>query len=120
MRPFRYPRDYAPQLAALEWVEPIAARRRAEVRRGSGPALRDQEAAAGLGPCRVERERRAFLLRYVDLAPTPLEAVERLEQLRVLEHGERIAVAIETARHHGVDTPEQYEAFVARERARHG
>jgi 3-deoxy-manno-octulosonate cytidylyltransferase (CMP-KDO synthetase) len=58
--------------------------------------------------------RRSFLLRYPDLPPTPLEQTERLEQLRLLEHGERIAVAVVDARHHGIDTPEQYEAFVRR------
>ncbi len=58
--------------------------------------------------------RREFLLRYPDLVPTPLEASEKLEQLRILEHGERIAVATMPTAHHGIDTPEQYAAFVAR------
>ncbi len=58
--------------------------------------------------------RREFLLDFARLAPTPLERIERLEQLRVLEHGHHIAVAIVTAQYHGIDTPEQYEAFVAR------
>ena len=58
--------------------------------------------------------RRDFLLRYPTLEPTPLERTESLEQLRLLEHGERIAVAIAQATHAGIDTPEQYEAFVAR------
>lgn len=34
--------------------------------------------------------RRAFLLDYARRAPTPLENTEKLEQLRALEHGERI------------------------------
>lgn len=62
--------------------------------------------------------RRRFLRRFADLAPTPLERTERLEQLRVLEHGERIAVAVAGTSHHGIDTPEQYEAFVRRVAAR--
>ena len=62
--------------------------------------------------------RRDFLATYVSLPPSPLEETEHLEQLRVLEHGYSIAVGIGTAHHHGIDTPEQYEAFVARERAR--
>jgi 3-deoxy-manno-octulosonate cytidylyltransferase (CMP-KDO synthetase) len=58
--------------------------------------------------------RRTFLATYVELEPTLLEQVEHLEQLRVLEHGHEIAVAIADAHHHGIDTPEQYAAFVAR------
>ncbi len=61
--------------------------------------------------------RREFLPVYVGLAPTPLEQAERLEQLRILEHGYAIAVAIVNARWHGIDTAEQYEAFVARVRS---
>ncbi len=58
--------------------------------------------------------RRAFLNSYVNLPPTPLEQAEQLEQLRALEHGHRIA-CIETDRAFpGVDTPEDYEAFVQR------
>lgn len=58
--------------------------------------------------------RAGFLRRYVGLAETPLERTERLEQLRVLEHGHTIAVAVAEAHHVGIDTPEQYAAFVAR------
>jgi 3-deoxy-manno-octulosonate cytidylyltransferase (CMP-KDO synthetase) len=58
--------------------------------------------------------RREFLLKYVAMPPTPLEQAEKLEQLRVLEHGYSIAVATSEAHHHGIDTPDQYEAFVAR------
>jgi 3-deoxy-manno-octulosonate cytidylyltransferase (CMP-KDO synthetase) len=58
--------------------------------------------------------RRPFLATYVALPPTPLEQTEHLEQLRVLEHGYRIAVAVAEAHHHGIDTPQQYEAFVSR------
>lgn len=61
--------------------------------------------------------RRPFLRVYARLAPTPLEQTECLEQLRVLEHGHEIAVAVRESRHHGVDTPEDYAAFVARWRA---
>lgn len=50
--------------------------------------------------------RRAFLLRFAELAPTPLERTETLEQLRALEHGYRIRVV--PAVHHsiGIDTPD--------------
>ena len=54
--------------------------------------------------------RAGFLKKYAQLAPSPLEAFEALEQLRVLWHGYRIAVAIsETAAPPGVDTPEDLE-----------
>lgn len=58
--------------------------------------------------------RREFLLKYMTLSPTPLEQIESLEQLRALEHGYRIVVAIGEVNFHGIDTPDQYEAFVQR------
>ncbi|MCE9591835.1 MAG: 3-deoxy-manno-octulosonate cytidylyltransferase [Planctomycetes bacterium] len=58
--------------------------------------------------------RRDFLLKYVTLSATPLEQTEQLEQLRALEHGYPIAVIKADVRHHGIDTPEQYEEFVKR------
>jgi 3-deoxy-manno-octulosonate cytidylyltransferase (CMP-KDO synthetase) len=61
--------------------------------------------------------RRDFLPRYVALPVTPLEQAEQLEQLRILEHGFSIAVAVAVAEHHGIDTPQQYEQFVQRHRA---
>jgi 3-deoxy-manno-octulosonate cytidylyltransferase (CMP-KDO synthetase) len=51
-----------------------------------------------------------FLRRFPTLAHSPLERIESLEQLRVLWHGERIAVHVtEQAPGHGVDTPEDLE-----------
>ena len=51
--------------------------------------------------------RAGFLRRFPQLSLSPLEAVESLEQLRVLWHGERIAVHVaEQAPGAGVDTPE--------------
>ncbi len=51
--------------------------------------------------------RAGFLKRYAQLAPSPLELAESLEQLRVLWHGERIAVHITAVTPPaGVDTPE--------------
>jgi 3-deoxy-manno-octulosonate cytidylyltransferase (CMP-KDO synthetase) len=49
--------------------------------------------------------RREALARYVTLPPSPLEKRERLEQLRALEAGMRIDVAIVDAVPLGVDTP---------------
>ena len=81
------------------------------------PYRRDPTGAGPLKHIGLYVYRRAFLERYVRLPATPLETAEALEQLRALEHGHAIAVAIGEAGHHGVDTPEQYEAFVARWRA---
>ncbi len=51
--------------------------------------------------------RAGFLRRFGGLAQSPLEIAESLEQLRVLWHGERIAVHIAaSAPGPGVDTPE--------------
>jgi 3-deoxy-D-manno-octulosonate cytidylyltransferase len=61
--------------------------------------------------------RRAFLLELSALPSTALEKRERLEQLRVLENGYRIRVGISTSRHLGIDTPEEYAAFVAEYRS---
>ncbi len=60
--------------------------------------------------------RRDFLLHLATLQPTPLEQTERLEQLRWLEHGYKIAVAVVDGTAVGVDTPEDYAEFVRRHR----
>ena len=52
------------------------------------------------------------------LAPTSAEKAESLEQLRVLEHGHRIAAAEVAPTAPGIDTPEDYAAFVTRTKAR--
>ena len=53
--------------------------------------------------------RRSTLGRYVALPPSPLELRERLEQLRALEAGMRIDVAIVDAVPLGVDTPDELD-----------
>lgn len=81
--------------------------------------------AEGLGvPLRhigIYGYRAGFLRRYPSLPASPLEAVESLEQLRVLWHGERIAVFVAPeAPGAGVDTPEDLErvrALLARAQA---
>jgi len=53
----------------------------------------------------------SFLARYSRLRSSPLEKAEALEQLRVLWHGQRIAVAVSNAQiPPGVDTPQDLEA----------
>jgi 3-deoxy-manno-octulosonate cytidylyltransferase (CMP-KDO synthetase) len=53
--------------------------------------------------------RRAALERFVALKPSPLEIRERLEQLRALESGMRIDVAVVDTVPLGVDTPADLE-----------
>ena len=58
--------------------------------------------------------RAAFLHRYVNWKPAPLEELERLEQLRALYHGERIHLAIATEPvPAGVDTEADLQAVRA-------
>jgi 3-deoxy-manno-octulosonate cytidylyltransferase (CMP-KDO synthetase) len=53
--------------------------------------------------------RRAALERFVALPPSPLEKREKLEQLRALEAGMRVDVAIVDTVPLGVDTPQDLE-----------
>ncbi len=53
--------------------------------------------------------RQAFLQLFTKLPPGALEEMEKLEQLRALEHGFQIQVAISPVETHGVDTPEDLE-----------
>jgi 3-deoxy-manno-octulosonate cytidylyltransferase (CMP-KDO synthetase) len=58
--------------------------------------------------------RKDFLHEIPTLPQTPLERLEKLEQLRAIEHG--FAILVGTVEHtcEGIDTPEQYAAFVER------
>lgn len=60
---------------------------------------------------------RPFLLRLAGWKPTPCELSEKLEQLRVLEHGEKIFVTVTERASHGIDTPQQYAEFVKRHKS---
>jgi 3-deoxy-manno-octulosonate cytidylyltransferase (CMP-KDO synthetase) len=61
-----------------------------------------------------------FLKTYASLPSTPAEQAEKLEQLRALEHGYSIAVAVVDYDGSGIDTPADYEEFVQRHGARQG
>ncbi len=60
--------------------------------------------------------RRDFLLSLTEQPVSRLEGLEKLEQLRALEAGARIQVAV--VEHHsvGIDTPDDYARFVERQR----
>ena len=53
--------------------------------------------------------RRDFLLRFAQLPQTPLEKAEKLEQLRILEHGFQIKAVVTTYDSISVDTVEDLE-----------
>lgn len=87
------------------------------------PAGGGRPPAEGRGPVRpywlhvgLYGYRRDFLLTYASWPATPLEQLERLEQLRALENGVRLFVVEVERASGGIDTPEQYRAFVDRVR----
>jgi 3-deoxy-manno-octulosonate cytidylyltransferase (CMP-KDO synthetase) len=57
---------------------------------------------------------RRFLLDFASWEPTPCEKSEKLEQLRALERARTLFVLKVDRATHGIDTPEQYDAFVKR------
>ena len=60
--------------------------------------------------------RRDFLLQLASMPPCRLEQVERLEQLRVLDAGHSILVGVIDEPTFGIDTPDDYRAFVEKQR----
>lgn len=53
--------------------------------------------------------KRDMLLQFTQWAPTPLEEIEKLEQLRLLQHGIRIRMAEVHEKSIGIDTAEDLE-----------
>ncbi|WP_165244262.1 3-deoxy-manno-octulosonate cytidylyltransferase [Paludisphaera soli] len=88
--------------------------------RDAAPDFADPAAPAALLHLGIYAYRRDFLLRIGELPRSPLEAAEKLEQLRVLEAGLPIALGIVDEPSIGIDTPEDYRRFVERHRRRHG
>ena len=85
-------------------------------REGNRPSKADEAPAAYYLHLGIYAYRRPFLLEFASWKPTPLELTEKLEQLRALEHGKSIGVLVTQRATHGIDTPEQYAAFVERKR----
>lgn len=73
------------------------------------PCYRSGERGRVLKHIGLYAYRKEFLLQYASLPPTPLEQAECLEQLRALEHGHRIFVALTAHDAISVDTPEDLE-----------
>jgi len=53
--------------------------------------------------------RRDFLLQFNNLTPTPLEVIESVDMLRVLEHGFKVKMVMSDYRTYSVDTLEDLE-----------
>ncbi|HQX53701.1 MAG TPA: 3-deoxy-manno-octulosonate cytidylyltransferase [Planctomycetaceae bacterium] len=77
--------------------------------------FRDGEPSPWLLHVGLYAYRRAFLLKLTSMPPSPLEQLEKLEQLRALQCGASIAVAVVNHAAAGIDTPEDYAAFVQRQ-----
>ena len=58
-----------------------------------------------------------FLQRYTQMEPTYNERDRKLEQMRAIDNGIRLRAVVASHRGVGIDTPEDYEAFVERTRA---
>ena len=50
--------------------------------------------------------RRDFLIEFSRLEPTPLEKVESIDMLRILEHGYKVKMVLTKSESYSVDTPE--------------
>lgn len=77
--------------------------------------------AGGVGAASVYRRhlgiyayRKDFLTAFSTMPPSRLEQIEKLEQLRAIENGYTILTATVEKAWDGVDTEEQYAAFVER------
>ena len=75
----------------------------------------DEQAIAYKRHIGVYAFRPTSLKRFCALAPGTLERIENLEQLRWLESGERLRVLQATKAPRGIDTLEDYLAFVERQ-----
>ena len=78
------------------------------------PYIRDESDRAAAPRCYWQHlglyvYRRDFLLAYSRMEQTPIEKLEKLEQMRVLENGYKIAVVDTEYEAIGVDTPEDLE-----------
>jgi 3-deoxy-manno-octulosonate cytidylyltransferase (CMP-KDO synthetase) len=63
--------------------------------------------------------RKDFLVKFTKLPQSPLEKIEKLEQLRAIENGFDILVGRVKHTCDGIDTPQQYAEFVRRYKISH-
>jgi len=62
--------------------------------------------------------RREFLFKYIEMEQTPLEKIESVEQLRILENGYKLGIVKGDFDNLGVNTPEEYVEVVKMYEAR--
>ena len=79
------------------------------------PYDRDDSGAQYLKHAGLYVYRRSFLECFASWPVSNLESIEQLEQLRAIEAGVEISVAVRAFVHKGIDTKEDYRAFVARQ-----
>lgn len=82
-----------------------------------GEFFREEEPSPWLLHVGIYAYRRDFLLQLTTMPPSPLEQMEKLEQLRALQAGESISVTIVNHAAVGIDTAEDYSAFMARQQS---
>ncbi len=55
---------------------------------------------------------RDFLLKYNDIEPTPLEIIESVDMMRIIEHGMKVKMIPTKYKTKAVDTPEDLERII--------
>lgn len=82
------------------------------------PYNRDRAGVGNVGDYKrhlgIYAYRKDFLMKYTVLEPSFLEQTEKLEQLRAIENGYTILTGTVEKAWDGVDTEEQYQAFIER------
>jgi 3-deoxy-manno-octulosonate cytidylyltransferase (CMP-KDO synthetase) len=82
------------------------------------PYNRDSAGVGSIGDYKrhlgIYAYRKDFLMKYTALEPSFLEQTEKLEQLRAIENGYTILTGMVEKAWDGVDTEEQYRAFIER------
>lgn len=103
------------------WLGSNASEPPASIESGGSPSARPQppfnEPPLFFQHLGIYAYRRDVLLGISSLPASTLEQAEKLEQLRVLQSGGTILVAVVDHAASGIDTPADYAAFVARRRA---
>jgi len=114
----------AQQVSDPNIVKVIIGRSNKAIYFSRSPVPYDRE-KAGVGDVRqylrhigIYAYRKKFLQEITALPQTPLEKIEKLEQLRAIENGYSILVGKVQHTCDGIDTPEQYAEFVKRYKER--